>query len=58
MINYFMANNMIPKTKTGKLYNISFKLDNQTRADEYGDDFVAELKLADLLDLVSGEWLI
>ena len=23
-----------------------------------GDDFVAELKLADLMDLVSGEWKI
>ena len=58
VINYFMANKMIPKTKPGKLYNISFKLDNQTRAGEYGDDFVAELKLADLMDLVSGEWKI
>ena len=40
------------------LYSISIKLDNQTRAGEYGDDFVAELKLADLMDLVSGEWKI
>lgn len=58
VIKYFLKNNMIAKTKAGKLYNISFKLDNQTRAGEYGDDFVAELRLADLMDLVSGEWLI
>ena len=49
---------MIRRTKSGKLFNISFKLDDQTRAGAYGDDFKAELKLESLMDLKTGEWLI
>lgn len=57
VITYFFENNLIPRTKTGRLYNISFKLDEQTTAGEYGEDFKATLKLADFLDLNTGEWL-
>lgn len=56
VIKFFLDNNLIKKTKTGKLYNISFKYDNQTRAGEYGENFVAEIKLDHFLNLENGEW--
>lgn len=51
-----LDNNLIPKTKDGRLYNLSFKLNIQTQSGEYGKDFKAELKLSDLIDLSTGEW--
>ena len=56
VIQFFLDNNLIKKTKAGKFYNISFKYDNQTRAGEYGEGFVAEIKLDNFLDLTTGEW--
>ncbi len=56
VIQFFLDNDMIQKTKTGKLYNISFKLDDQTRAGEYGEMFQSEIKLEQFLDLYTGEW--
>lgn len=56
IINYFIENNMIPKTKAGKFYNNSFKLDDQTRAGEYGTDFKGTIKLEQFIDLYTGEW--
>ena len=53
---FMLENNLIQKTKAGKLFNISFKLDDQTRAGEYGADFKSEIKLADFIDLYTGEW--
>lgn len=58
ILQYFLDNNLIRRTKTGKLYNISFKYDNQTRNREYGDRFQGEIKLAQFIDLSTGEWLI
>ena len=58
IIQYFLDHDMIRRTKTGKLYNISFKLDNQTDAGAYGEDFKAELKLENLINLSTGEWLV
>ena len=58
IIQYFIDHDMIRRTKTGKLYNISFKLDDQTRAGEYGNEFKSELKLVDLMNLNTGEWLV
>ena len=58
IIKYFLDHEMIRRTKTGKLYNISFKLDNQTDAGAYGNDFKAELKLDNLINLNTGEWII
>ena len=52
-----LNNNLIRRTKDGRLYNLSFKLNVQTRSGEYGKDFKAELKLSDLIDLNTGEWL-
>ena len=56
-LQFFLDNDLIRKTKTGKLYNISYKLDEQTRSGEYGNNFEAEIKLADFIDLETHEWL-
>lgn len=56
IITYFIKNNMIPKTKTGKFYNNSFKLDDQTRAGQYGTDFNGTIKLEQFIDLYTGKW--
>lgn len=58
IIEFFLDYDMIQRTKTGKLYNISFKLNDQTRAGLYWEDFKAELKLENLLDLNTGKWLV
>ena len=55
-IQFFLDNNLIPKTKTGKLYNISFKLNEQTRKGEYGNKYHSDLKLENFLDLETGRW--
>ncbi|SKA65410.1 hypothetical protein SAMN02745111_01092 [Eubacterium uniforme] len=57
VIEFFIENDMIRRTKAGRLYNISFKLDAQTRAGEYGENFNAELKLENLVNLMTGEWI-
>ncbi len=54
---FMLGNKLIRKTKAGKLYNIGFKLDDQTRAGEYGSEFSAEIKLKDFVDLETGEFL-
>lgn len=57
VIKYFIENDLIRKTKTGKLYNISFKLDDQTRAGEYGTDYHSEVKLEQFVNLNTGEFI-
>lgn len=57
IITYFLENNLIKRTKAGKLYNISFKLDNQTRAGDYGDKYSAAITLNKFVDLTTGEWI-
>ena len=56
-ITFFLDNGLIRKTKAGKLYNISFKLDDQTRNGEYGADFESEIKLSNFVDLETGKWI-
>lgn len=56
VIRYFLEHDLIPKTKNGRLYNISFKFDCQTRANEYGEAFHPKITLADFLDLETGAW--
>jgi len=58
IIMYFVENNLIRRTKSGRLYNISFKLDSQTLAGEYGDEFKSDIKLSKFVDLDTGEWLL
>lgn len=57
VVGFLIKNNLIRKTKTGKLYNISFKYDAQTIMGEYGDDFTGVIKLEDLVNLNTGELL-
>ena len=57
IINFMINNGLIRKTKTGKLYNISFKFDEHTRNGEYGSNFNGELKLSQFIDLETGEWI-
>lgn len=56
ILQFMLNNQLVPKTKAGKLYNISFKFDNQTRAGEYGADFEGKIKLEQFIDLWTGEW--
>ena len=48
---------LIKKTKTGRLYDIPFKLDSQTRAGEYGTDFEGKIKLSQFIDLYTLKWI-
>ena len=57
VLSFFLDNDLIRKTKSGRLYNISFKLDDQTRSGQYGEEFVAKLSLDEFVDLHTGEWL-
>lgn len=57
IISYFIENNLIPRTKNGRLYNISFKLDDQTREGQYNDDFISQLKLDKIIDLNTEKFL-
>ena len=57
VIQYFLDNNMISRTKSGRFYNISFKLDQQTSAGEYGTGYKATIKLEDFIDLNTGKWI-
>lgn len=54
VLNFFIRNHLIRKTKAGKLFNISFKLDDQTRAKQYGVDFQSDIKLDKFTDLKTG----
>ena len=56
ILKYFIENNLIRKTKSGKLYNISFKLDEQTENGEYGKDFKGAIKLDRFVDLTTGKF--
>ena len=57
VIEFFVKNDLIRKTKKGKLYNISFKHDTQTLAGEYGDDYHSDIKLEEFVNLETGEWI-
>ncbi len=57
-IQFFLDNDLIQKTKTGRLYNISFKYDDQTRAGEYGDAFRGKITLDQFLDLNTRAWKV
>lgn len=57
IIQFMLDNRLIQKTKAGKLYNISFKYDDQTRDGEYGADFQGTIKLSQFIDLNTGEWI-
>ncbi|HDR7764815.1 MULTISPECIES: hypothetical protein [Bacillus cereus group] len=51
---FLINHELVPKTKAGKYYNISFKYDEQTRNGEYGEQFKPSISLKDLMDLNTG----
>lgn len=57
VISFFIENHLIPKTKTGRFYNISFKYDTQTSAGLYGKEFASNIKLERFIDLETGKWI-
>ena len=56
IINFMLNNNLIQRTKEGKLYNLSFKFDTQTINGEYGENFTGRIKLDNFIDLDTGRW--
>ncbi|WP_430742912.1 hypothetical protein [Bacillus atrophaeus] len=56
LAKYLSNNGLVPKTKSGKCCNISFKYDEQTRNGEYGEQFNASISLKDLMDLNTGKF--
>lgn len=59
VIDFFLKNNLVGKTKTGKFFNIPFKFDKQTRRGEYKEfgNFKPRIRLSDYLNLATGEFL-
>ena len=57
-IQFFLDNNLIAKTKDGRLYNISFKLNIQTMQERLGliKAYTPILRLDYFIDLDTGEW--
>ena len=51
-----LNNNLIQRTKKGKLYNLSFKFDSQTINGEYEENFTGRIKLDNFIDLDTGRW--
>ena len=58
LISFLLQKNLIKKKKNGELYDISFKLDTQTRAGEYSKNFKPQITLKDFIDLKTGEWVL
>ena len=56
IIAFLLDNNCLPKTKTGRLCNIAYKLDSQTYAGEYGKKFKSHINLEQFLDLDTCEF--
>lgn len=58
IIKFLMQHNLILKTKNNeKFYNMSFKLDSQTKNNEYKEGFISKLTLDELIDLKTGTWI-
>lgn len=56
VIQFFLENNLVRKTKTGRYTNIAFKLDRQTSAKKYGNEFDGIVHLSDFIDLETGKY--
>mgnify|MGYP001742377701 FL=1 len=57
VLRYMIDTNKVQKTKSGRLYNISYKFNAQSQASLTGDKFVALIKLEDYVDLHTGKFL-
>lgn len=53
ILKFMIDNQLIRRTKAGKLYNISFKFNSQTKLNLYNDNgsFQAKIRLSDYMDL-------
>ena len=56
IIQFMIENRLIDRRQDGRLTNISYKLDQQTRNGEYKETFKAIFKLWDFVDPYTGEW--
>ena len=54
---YKLEHGLVQRTRTGRLYDIPFKFDEQTRAGEYGASFHARITLSDFVDLETGSFI-
>ena len=57
LISFALKNDLVRRKASGALYNESFKFNSQTQALEYGAGFTAKIRLADFIDLNTGEWI-
>lgn len=57
VLRFMLDNNLIRRTKAGRLTNIAFKLDEQTIAGEYGSCFIPKITLSQFVDLDTGAWI-
>lgn len=58
IIEFLMIHSLIRKTKNNeKFYNMSFKLNSQTKNNEYKEGFISKLTLDKLIDLKTGDWI-
>lgn len=57
LLEFMLKNKLIQKTKSGKLFNIGFKFDEQTLNNEYGEDFKPKIKLEDFVDLQTYQFI-
>lgn len=57
ILQFFIENHLIKRTLNGRLHNISFKFDSQTRAGQYGSEFSSDIKLSQFINLDTGKFL-
>lgn len=57
ILSFMIEHDLIRRTKSGRLYNIGFKFDFQTRAGEYGEAFVPKMTLSNFVNPETGEFL-
>lgn len=56
IISYLLDNNCLPKTRSGRFKNLAFKLNAQTYAGEYGENFKSQIHLKQFIDLNNGNF--
>ena len=57
IIGFLKRHNYIRRLISGRYVNLSFKYNRQTVDGEYGRTFVPLLRLSDVMDLETGEWI-
>ncbi len=57
IIQFLQKHNLLKKTDYGRFYDISFKLDKQTKNNEYGNNYISYIRLSNFIDLDTGEWI-